>query len=88
MPNTAEVTKKQSLKYIMDFDKGEQVDIDLFIRRETRLVIQDRNKMRHRYKTNLGSYALCVAPLFYRFPALIEPSTFDICRRRKIEVAR
>lgn len=52
MSNTAEVTKKQSLKYIMDFDTGEQIDIDLFIRRETRLVIQDRNKMRHRYKTD------------------------------------
>ncbi len=46
----AEPTKIQSLVDITDFDTGEPVDIVQFIRRETRLVIQDRNIMRSRYR--------------------------------------
>jgi hypothetical protein len=52
MTNTFEPTKKQSLIEILDLDKGLSVDTDQFIRREERLVIQDRTKMRSRYKEN------------------------------------
>lgn len=46
----AEPTKIQSLVDITDFDTGEPIDVVQFIRRETRLVIQDRNIMRSRYR--------------------------------------
>ncbi len=47
----AETTKTQTLVDITDLDTGEPIDVSQFIRRETRLVIQDRNTMRSRYRT-------------------------------------
>jgi len=52
MTQLSEPTKKHSLTEIMDNDSGQPIDISKFIRREDRLVIQDRNTMRHRYKSD------------------------------------
>jgi hypothetical protein len=60
MTITAEPTKKQSLTEILDLDKGESIDIDQFIRREERLVMQDRSTMRSRYKEdNYKPWLVC-----------------------------
>lgn len=45
-------TDKQSLVEITDQDAGEPINLDQFIRREVRLVIQDRNTMRARYRSD------------------------------------
>jgi hypothetical protein len=52
MTKILEPTQRNSLTEIMDLDTGRTISADSFIRREERLVIQDRNKMMHRYKAD------------------------------------
>lgn len=46
------LTNTRSLVDIADLDTAERVDLTQFIERELRLVIQDRNRMRSRYRAN------------------------------------
>lgn len=50
--NIAQLTKKKTLELILDLDLGEKIDLEKFIQREVRLLIQDRNTMRSRYRTD------------------------------------
>lgn len=50
--NIAQLTKKKTLELILDLDLGEKIDLAKFIQREVRLLIQDRNTMRSRYRTD------------------------------------
>lgn len=46
------VTKRKSLGLILDLDSGQTINTTEFINREVRLVIQDRNLMRSRYRSS------------------------------------